>query len=100
MFYSPEYFYFFISIPLLIALFIYARIMRSRALKIFGDADLMQRLTQNFSPVRRILKNGLAVLIAVFFILSLARPQWGSKMQTLNRKGIDLVVLLRNQEKM
>ena len=52
----PEYFWGFLVIPLLIALFILYRITRKRALKKFGDPEIVETLMPSASRTRPTLK--------------------------------------------
>jgi Ca-activated chloride channel family protein len=39
-----------------------------------------------------VIKAALVVLAALFLVLALARPQWGTKLETVRRRGVDVIV--------
>lgn len=66
----------------------------------FGNLELLSKMTRTKSASRQYLK-GLIVLSAYFFLaLSLARPQWGTKLEITARKGVDIVVAMDVSESM
>jgi len=89
---APEYLWWFLAVPVLAGLFVAAFRRRRRALAIFGDLPLMRRLSTSASLERRIIKATLVVLASSFLILALARPQWGAKLETVTRRGVDVIV--------
>ncbi|HEU4402880.1 MAG TPA: VWA domain-containing protein, partial [Candidatus Polarisedimenticolia bacterium] len=44
------------------------------------------------STERRVIKAVLVVAACLFLILALARPQWGARLETLSRRGVDVIV--------
>jgi Ca-activated chloride channel family protein len=79
-------------VPLLALFLLWARRRATKRLRRFADPELLPRLTAAASPARRALKT-LLLLGAVFFLaLALARPQWGSRMEMVQRKGVDVVI--------
>ncbi len=90
----PEYFWGLILIPFLTALFIFARIMRKRALKKFGEPDMMKYLMPSVSGIRPVIKFILMMLALGLFIAGAARPQFGSKLKKVKRQGVEIVIAL------
>ncbi len=90
----PEYFWGFWLIPLLTLFFVMARIMRKRALRQFGDPELIRELMPSVSAIRPVVKFVLLMLALSAFILGAARPQYGSKLQTVKREGVEIMILL------
>jgi Ca-activated chloride channel family protein len=89
---APEYLWWLLGLPILIGLFILAFRRRTRALQAFGDLRLLRRLSTSASLERRIIKAALLVAAALFLVLALARPQWGAKLETVTRRGVDVIV--------
>ncbi len=89
---APGYLWLLLGLPLLAGLFVLAFRRRRRALEIFGDLRLVRRLTATSCTERRVVKAGLIVAAAGFLILALARPQWGARLETVTRKGVDVIV--------
>jgi len=90
----PEYFYFLLVIPVFMVFFILSRINRRRSLRQFGDHALVEQLMPSVSNARPIIKFILWMLALGFIIASLAQPQFGSKLLTSKRKGVELIIAL------
>lgn len=90
----PETLYLLGLIPLLIALFIWGRAKRKRQLKKFGEEMLMDQLMPNVSPQRPVWKFYLTLLAITAMIFAVAGPQFGSKLQTAKRQGVELIIAL------
>lgn len=91
---NPEYLYALLVIPALIAFFWYYRIQRKKALALFGQKDILAVLMPNVSASRPILKFTVLMLALACIIIGIARPQFGSKLKTEKRKGIELIIAL------
>jgi len=91
---NPEYLYALLVIPALVAFFWYYRIQRKKALALFGQKDILAVLMPNVSASRPILKFTVLMLALASIIVGIARPQFGSKLKTEKRKGIELIIAL------
>ncbi|MBW8325160.1 MAG: VWA domain-containing protein [Prolixibacteraceae bacterium] len=91
---NPEYLYALLVIPVLIALFWYSRIRRKQALALFGQKEILSVLMPNVSSGRPVLKFVILMLALGSIIIAIARPQFGSKLKTEKRKGIELIIAL------
>ena len=91
---NPEYLYGLLVIPVLIALFWYSRIRRKQALALFGQKEILSVLMPNVSSGRPVLKFVILMLALGSIIIAIARPQFGSKLKTEKRKGIELIIAL------
>ncbi|MFC1534690.1 VWA domain-containing protein [Thermodesulfobacteriota bacterium] len=81
-------------LPLIIILLIAETRKRNRALEMFGDKDLLLRLTGKVHKGRLFIKR-LTLLIAFgLMIFALAGPRWGSSFQEVSRKGVDIMILV------
>ncbi|HEX2613417.1 MAG TPA: VWA domain-containing protein [Fibrobacteria bacterium] len=78
--------------PLLALFLAWARWRATARLRRFADPELLPRLTAGVSPARRLLKAALLLLGVFFLALAIARPLWGSRMELVQRKGVDVVV--------
>jgi Ca-activated chloride channel family protein len=90
----PEYFYLLLVIPVFFVLFIISRISRSRSLRLFGDHALIEQLMPSVSASRPVIKFLLWMVALAFIITALAQPQFGSKLLTSKRKGVELIIAL------
>lgn len=90
----PIYLNFLLALPLLVVLFwVYLRWKKKVAEKL-GDTPVVRKLMIGISPFRVYLKFIFFMLSMVSLLLALARPQIGSRLEKVQRKGIDLVVAI------
>ncbi len=79
-------------VPLLLVLHWHAT-RRSRALMArFGEHALVRRLRPSVSTTARRWKSALALAAFAFLGLALARPQFGTRVETVRREGQDVIV--------
>lgn len=81
-------------VPLLILLLEYARASRRRALMRFGQGPLVERLAPFNIRRRRRRKNFLMLSSIALMVIALARPQFGSHVDSPDRGGQDIVIAL------
>ncbi len=81
-------------VPFLIAAYVYAWQKRKKALNIFIDAGLLDRIPISASPAKRIWKYNIVIMALIFIILALTRPAWNPEPETIERSGRDVVFLL------
>jgi Ca-activated chloride channel family protein len=67
---------------------------RRRRLENVVGASLAPELTVEFSRGKAVLKALLLMGFFVFGILAVARPQWGTRLQTVRRHGVDITIAL------
>jgi Ca-activated chloride channel family protein len=91
---NPEYLYALLVIPALITFFWYSRIKRRKALALFGQKEILSVLMPNVSAARPVLKFIVLMFALASIIIGIARPQFGSKLKTEKRKGIELIIAL------
>ncbi len=91
---NPYLLYLLIIIPVLIVLFIVMRSIRRKNLKIYGEWEAIKKLSPDHSSARQIIKFILILLSVFCLIISVSRPQFGSKMKEVNRKGVELIIAL------
>ena len=89
-----EYLYLLMGIPLFTILFIIGMSMRNTALKRLGDLGVLERLMPDTSKNKVILKFIVMNLAFALLVLGIANPQTGSRLEKIQRKGIDIVVAL------
>jgi Ca-activated chloride channel homolog len=88
------------AVPLLIGLFWIASRRRQSALRRLGDAELVRRLTASVHTGARWWKAALAVVALGLAVVAMARPQFGSRVETVKSVGQDIVVALDLSESM
>lgn len=91
---NPEFIYVLLLIPALIVFFWYSRIKRKKALAQFGQKEILSVLMPNVSASRPVVKFIILMVALGSIILGLSRPQFGSKLKTEKRKGIELIIAL------
>ena len=91
---SPEYLYLLIIIPGMVAYHLYSAINRKKKLKSLGDLHLLESLMPMYSSKRQQIKFYLILSAILFCVFLLARPQFGSKMETVKRKGVEVMITL------
>ncbi|MGM9745390.1 MAG: VWA domain-containing protein [Paludibacteraceae bacterium] len=91
---NPYYLYLLLLVPLLVALFVYGRMQQRKRLRVFGNPDVLAHLMPNASQVRPPVKFGILMVALVLMIIALARPQFGSKWQTVKRQGVEAMIVL------
>ena len=81
-------------IPIFIVGFIITRIIRTKKIEKFGDMELMKSLMPGASNGRQIFKFTLLMVALACIIISAARPQFGSKLETVKKKGVEVMIAL------
>ncbi len=89
---NQETLYLLILIPALMVFFIWVRRSKKKTLSRFGRLQLLEKMMASYSPARQNLKVFLIIGTVFFLILALARPQIGTKLEEVKRRGIDIFV--------
>jgi Ca-activated chloride channel family protein len=79
-------------VPLLAGFFLYAFRKKRKAMARFAQVEMIRRMTVSISRGRQYFNAFLILLVAIFAVLALARPQFGTKMELMRRKGLDVAV--------
>jgi Ca-activated chloride channel family protein len=90
----PGYLYLFLLLPAFFALFLYALYIKKRNLKRFGEMKIIRALMPDASLRKQNLKFGLLLAALTLFIFTVAGPQFGSKLETSKKQGIEVMVCL------
>lgn len=91
---DPEWLWASTLVPVLAALAWTAARSRRRALERFAESALVEKLTESVDPVARRWKTVLRLLAVGLLCVALARPQFGSRVETVRSVGQDIVVAL------
>ncbi|MDR3261149.1 MAG: VWA domain-containing protein [Tannerella sp.] len=91
---NPDFLYLLSALPVLIAFYIYTLFARKKAIKKYGNPELVQQLMPEASPKRQQLKFWLLFVAITAVIFVIAGPQFGSKLETVKRQGIEIMVCL------
>jgi len=95
-----EWFWGFLLIPVLIALFIRAEHRGLGRLQEFVSARLLPQLAGTVNRPRRVLRFGLQLLGLSLALISLAQPRWGYTFEDVKRKGLDLLIAVDTSRSM
>lgn len=91
---SPEYLMALVLVPVLLILYILFRNRRKKALKEFGNPEILEPLMPNASNSRPGWKFTILLVAISMIVVALARPQFGAKLQKIKRQGIELIIAL------
>lgn len=91
---EPTYLYLLLLLPLLLAFYLYSNYKRRKAIRLFGDPNLVMQLMPDVSKYRPDIKFGILLFVIGLFAILLARPQFGAKMETVKRKGAEIMIAL------
>jgi len=90
----PEYLYLLFTLPALIIIYIYAVVIRTKALKKYGNQALIAQLMPEVSTKRQHLKFWTLLAAISILVFVIAGPQFGSKLETVKRQGVEIIVCL------
>ncbi len=91
---NPQAFWYLLALPALFGLYVWSFRARAAALARFGAPVLMRKLTSATSRPRQVLKASLMLVFFFFLCLALVEPRFGSRTDTVHRRGVDVLVAL------
>ncbi len=91
---NPEYLYLLIALPLLAALHYWTTYRKRHRLRRFGDVALLRGLMKDVSRWRPEVKTWCLLLSLGCLIVAAARPQFGTKVDTTERYGIEAIIAI------
>lgn len=91
---EPAYLYLLLLLPVLAVFYLYSNYRRRKAIKEFGDPELLAALMPEVSKYRPDVKFWLVCTALGLFAILLARPQFGSKLETVKRQGVEVMIAL------
>ena len=91
---DERYLYLLAVVPVLLILYFFVRRIGKRNLKRWGDMQMIRQLTPEASSFRPLLKYVLILLAFSAGVIALSRPQFGSKMTEVKRKGIEMIIAI------
>ena len=91
---EPTYLYLLLLLPFLAAFYLYSNYRRRKAIRKFGNPVLMAQLMPDVSKYRPDVKFWLVFAAIGLFAVLLARPQFGSKLETVKRQGVEVMIAL------
>lgn len=91
---NPHLLWLLLIVVVLVTLFISSRYMSKAALKRFGNIAILSSLMNGVSEGKLRIKFILEVLAFSALVIAAARPQFGSKLETVKKEGIEVMVCL------
>ena len=91
---NPQYLYWLLVIPVLVAIYVLIRLWNKRQFERFASVKLRSFLVPMFSSARANTKFVLFNLITALLIIGAANLQSGSKMEKVKREGIDIFLCI------
>ena len=89
---EPGMLWLLLAAPALALFIVLAARRRAALLRRFAEPALLPRLGAHGAAARRWSRALLAVAAVALLALALARPQWGSRLEMVQRKGLDIVI--------
>ena len=90
----PQYLYLSALLIVLVAIHYYSIYRKNKRIKAYGDPELLKSLYIDVSTWRPEVKFWLCILSLLCFIIAFARPQFGTRMTTQERHGIEAIIAL------
>lgn len=91
---EPAYLYLLLLLPVCVALYLYSNYRKRKAIQKFGDPELIGNLMPDASRHRPDVKFTFVLAAIGLFAVLLARPQFGSKLETVKRQGVEVMIAL------
>lgn len=74
--------------------------LREAILRRFAEEKLLAEIVPELDRKRILWKNILLVIVFLFAVLALARPQWGYEWQEVKRRGLDILIVVDTSKSM
>ena len=91
---NPEFLWLFIAMPFLLAVYIYLNIRKRKDVQKMGKISTLKMMMPELSLKRSYLKFWLIFGALCAGIFLIARPQFGTKVETVEKEGIELVIAI------
>lgn len=89
---NPQYLYLLVLVPAFILLYVWGHYRKRRRLKAYGDPQLLRGLMRDVSKWRPLVKFALLMVALASLVIAFARPQYGTKINTAERNGIEAMI--------
>jgi Ca-activated chloride channel family protein len=94
IFANHQYLLLLILVPLMPLLYALARYLRRRRIRALGDESLVKNLMPSWSGAKGWVRLVLFDLAFMFFVIGLARPQIGAKLEERKTRGAEIMICL------
>ena len=90
----PQYLYLFFALPFVFAIYIYLNIKKRKDVSKLGTLELVKQMMPELSLKRSYLKFWIVFSALVLGVLLVAGPQFGTKVEKVEKRGIELVIAI------
>ena len=90
----PQALFLYILLVIVAGIYFVAQRQRKKALRRYGSPELLGAMMPEVSNYRPAVKFWITFVALCFMVLLLARPQFGSKMETVKRQGVETIIAL------
>ena len=91
---NPEFLWLFLLMPLLLALYIFLNIRKRKDVEKMGVRSTLKKMMPDLSLKRSYLKFWLTFTALCVGIFMVARPQFGTKVELVEKEGIELAIAM------
>lgn len=91
---NKSYFIYFIAVAVLLTAYILVFLWKKNKQRKFADKKLLEKLSPEKSTFKSILKIVFIAISLSLLIIALVNPKMGTKLEKLNREGVDVVFAL------
>ena len=88
---DKTYLWLLLAIPVIIFLYAIVLYWQKKTQRNFADKELLERLSPNRSTGKSVLKIVMLCLAVACLVIALVNPQFGTKLETVKREGVDVV---------
>lgn len=88
---DKTYLWLLVGIPVIVLLYAMVVFWQKRTQRKFADKELLDKLSPNRSTGKQVMKIILLCLAISSFVIALVNPQFGTKLETVKREGVDVV---------
>ena len=88
---EPKYFILLLLIPVIWLAYFYMRYWQRRKQKSVADSSLLNKVVREQSRLKPFVKMLMLSLSLLFLITGLTNPKMGTKLETVKRRGVDIV---------
>jgi len=91
---QPDMLYLLLLVPVLVVIWIIGNRRRKAARERFAEPEMVKRLSPDYSSGRMSVKFLVRLLAFIFAVLTIARPQFGSRLEEVKREGVEVIIAL------
>lgn len=90
----PEYLYMLFIVPVLFGIYIYGIFRKKKDIKKYGNYTILAPLMPDVSKYKPGVKFYIQLLAVIVLVFVIAGPQFGSKLESVKKQGIEVMVAL------